>query len=170
MLLERDELALAVAGALLERSARVAVAETTAGGLISARLLSVAGASSWFERGAVAYSGSAKLQATGIDAETLKTHGAVSREAVSAMAEGLRANSGADFALAESGIAGPQTGRRSAKPAGSVVIAVATPGGTVVEEHNFPGSRVEVMEQISARALSVLAEAIRASIIPNPAN
>jgi nicotinamide-nucleotide amidase len=160
MLAEHDELAQRIAGSLLARGARVAVAETTAGGLISARLLSVPGASSWFERGVVCYSGDAKQQATGVGADLLREHGAVSAETVTAMAEGLRSAAGVEFALAESGIAGPQNGRRSSKPAGSVVIAVAGPAGTETLDALLPGTRVEVMARIADRALAMLADAI----------
>ena len=100
--LEHDELASAIGQALIANGAKVAVAESTAGGLISARLLSVAGASSWFERGMIVYSGTARRDLLGIDLDFLRTHGSVSREAVADMAEKLRATSGVDFALAES--------------------------------------------------------------------
>jgi PncC family amidohydrolase len=160
MLSGDDPLAHRIAAALTARGAKVAVAETTAGGLVSARLLSVAGASSWFERGVVCYSGAAKQEATGIAPETLKTHGAVSIPAVAAMAEGLREQAGVDFALAESGIAGPLNGRRSSKPVGSVVIAIAGPTGTATHDLVLPGTRVEVMQQIAERALSLLADSL----------
>jgi PncC family amidohydrolase len=160
VLLEDDTLAHAIGEALIARGARVAVAETTAGGLISARLLSVAGASAWFDRGVVCYGGRSKQETTGVDVELLHTHGAVSVEGVAAMAEGLRALAGVDYAIAESGIAGPLGSRRSPKPVGSVVIAVATADGTRTEEHVFPGTRVQVMEQIAARALELLQESL----------
>jgi PncC family amidohydrolase len=157
---EDDTRASSIAAALLARGARLAVAETTAGGLISARLVSVAGASAWFDRGVVCYSARAKLEATGVAPETLKEHGAVSVAAVSAMATGLRALAGVDFALAESGIAGPLASRRSPKPVGSVAIAVAGPRGVVVVETVLPGSRAEVMERVAERSLEVLLRAI----------
>ncbi len=156
MLLEDDALARAIGVALIARGATVAVAETTAGGLIAARLLSVAGASAWFERGVVCYSAKAKRDLTGVDPEFLKAHGAVSRESVLALAEGLRRIAHVEYAVAESGIAGPPGVRRSPKPVGSVVIAVVTPEGSFVEEHVFPGSRVQVMEAIAERALAML--------------
>jgi PncC family amidohydrolase len=156
MLRERDDLPHRIADALIARGARVAVAETTAGGLISARLLSVAGASAWFERGVVCYSGAAKQQSTGVDPAVLREHGAVSIPAVSAMAAGLRAKAGVEFALAESGIAGPLGGRRSPKPVGSVVIAVAGPAGVEAADFVLPGTRVQVMDQIADRALAML--------------
>jgi len=161
-LLEDDELAARIGEALIARDAKVAVAESTAGGLISARLLSVAGASRWFERGVVAYSGGPKRDYLGIDIEVIRQHGAVSVEAVAASAEGFRNTTGVDFTIAESGIAGPQGSRRSPKPVGFVVIAVAGPDGTVVREHQFPGTRVQVMEQIAQQSLEMLAELLGA--------
>lgn len=160
MLLEDDVLASGVGEALMARGERVALSETTAGGLICARMLSVPGASRWFERGIVPYTGVAKFTQLGIDPEIAKTHGAVSEEWVRATAETLRAASGAAWTIAESGIAGPQGSRRSPKPVGTVVIAVAGPRGTRVEEHAFPGSRVQVMEQISTKVLTMLGEEI----------
>ena len=163
MLLEDDWTARDIGNALIARGAHVAVAETTAGGLIAARLLSVAGASAWFERGVVCYSREAKAQLTGVSFDLLRTHGAVSREAVLAMAEGLRVVAGVEYAVAESGIAGPSDGRKSPKPVGSAVIAVASPGPTRVEEHLFEGTRVEVMEAIAQRALGILLQVLAAA-------
>ncbi|HJP40996.1 MAG TPA: CinA family protein [Dehalococcoidia bacterium] len=158
-----DTVASRVGEALLSREARLAVVESTAGGLISARLLSVAGASRWFDRGAVAYGGRSKQDMTGIDVAILREHGAVSLEAVAALAEGIRGASGVNFALAESGMAGPQGSRRSAKPVGAVVIAVSGPGGTDVKEYSFDGSRVEIMTQIADQALTCLGDYLERS-------
>jgi nicotinamide-nucleotide amidase len=155
-----DSLAAAAGAALLRRGATLAVVEATAGGLLCARLVSVPGASAWFERGVVAYSAKAKRELTGIAAGLLRSEGAVSQAAVGAMAEGLRRRVGVDFALAESGIAGPQTGRRSGKPVGSAVMAVAGPARTVTEERIYAGSRVEVMEKIAERCLELLIEEV----------
>jgi len=157
---EHDPLGSVIGDALVAKGLRVAVAESTAGGLISLRLLSVPGASRWFERGVVAYSGQAKMDMLGIDRDVLREHGAVSGPAVAAMAEGLRRLAGVDFVVAESGVAGPQGSRRSPKPVGSVVIAVVGPGGTTIEECQFGGTRAQVMEQIAQRSLEMLREAL----------
>jgi PncC family amidohydrolase len=154
---ENDELAQRIGEALLNRAARVSVVETTAGGLISARLLSVAGASRWYDRGVIAYTGTSKQDLSGVSVELLREQGSVSPAAVEAMASGFREKSGADYCVAESGMAGPQTGRRSAKPAGTSVIAVASPERVVSGEWLFEGSRVEVMRQIAQAALEMLA-------------
>lgn len=158
-LAEADALATAIGRALLERDARVAVVETTAGGLIAARLLSVPGASAWFDRGLVAYSRAAKEQA-GADMAVLAEHGAVSSPAVTSMADGLRTLAQVDYAIAESGIAGPQGSRRSPKPVGAVSIAVATPFSTISRDLELPGTRVQVMARIAQAALELLLEQI----------
>jgi PncC family amidohydrolase len=153
---EHDALAAAVGEALVEHEAHVAVVETTAGGLIAVRMLSVPGASRWFERGVVAYTRAAKAEVSERAEAVMAEHGAVSPEAVRELAERFRERTGATYTVAESGIAGPQDGRRSSKPVGSAAIAVATPNGTAVEERVFPGTRVEVMTQIAQHALEML--------------
>lgn len=156
-----DELVERIAGHLVDRGWRIAVAETTAGGLISARLLATPGASKWFDRGVVAYSGAAKRDSLGVDAAVLKEFGSVSVEAARAMATALRRLAGADVAVAETGIAGPITGR-SPKPVGSVAFAVVTPAGEFAEEISLPGDRRAVMEGIVEAVLARLAIALEA--------
>jgi nicotinamide mononucleotide (NMN) deamidase PncC len=78
------------------------------------------------------------------------------------MASKFRERTGAAYAVAESGMAGPQAGRRSAKPAGTSVIAVATPDGVAGKEFLFEGSRLEVMEKIANAALEMLRDALPA--------
>ena len=158
---ENDPLAARVGELLLAQEARVALAESTAGGLISARLLSVPGASKWFERGVVAYSMASKQDALGVDIEILREHGAVSTQAVEAIASALRRRSGVDYTLAESGMAGPIRGR-SPKPVGAVAFALAGPDGVGSEDAQFQGSRVAIMDQIAERALEMLVEALSA--------
>ncbi len=160
--LEHDELAEQVGELLMARQEKVAVSETTAGGLTSVRMLSVPGASRWFESGLVPYSSPTKWESLGVDQEIAREHGAVSPQWTTATAEGMRRQTGAAWAVAESGIAGPQGSRRSPKPVGSVAIAVVGPSGARAEEHVFPGSRAEVMVQISQRALELLRDALRA--------
>ena len=158
--LDDDPLTFAIGEALVARGEKVAVSETTAGGLISCRMLSVAGASRWFESGLVPYSSPTKWEVLGMDREIAREHGAVSPVWVSATAEAMRRATGAAWAIAESGIAGPAGSRRSPKPVGSVAIAVSGPAGTVAEEHVFPGSRAAVMRQIAERALAMLQEQV----------
>ncbi len=166
MLAENDELCAAIGEALVARGEKVAVSETTAGGLISARMLSVPGASRWFDGGVVPYSGAHRWEQLGVDREIAREHGAVSEPWVRATAEGLARAMGTAWAVAESGIAGPQGSRRSPKPVGSVVIAVVGPNGTVSEEVVLPGTRVQVMEAITNRCLRLLFERIEAAPAP----
>ena len=161
--LEDDVLSRQVGELLVARGEKVAVSETTAGGLISARILSVGGASGWFESGLVPYSSPTKWEVLGIDREIAREHGAVSGPWVSATAEAMRRATGAAWAVAESGIAGPQGSRRSPKPVGSVAIAVAGPNGTVARELELPGSRVQVMKQISEQVLTLLRDQLVAA-------
>ena len=156
---ENDPLATRVGELLLAREARVAVAESTAGGLISARLISVSGASKWFERGLVAYTMSSKPDTLGVSIDFLREHGTVSPVAVAAIAESVRERAGVEYVVAESGMAGPIRGR-SPKPIGGVSFALASPDGTVSEEVHFEGSRVAIMEQIAEHALEMLVEAL----------
>jgi len=161
--LEDDVLARELGELLMARGEKVAVSETTAGGLISARMLSVAGASRWFDGGIVPYAGAQRWEQMGLDREIAREHGAVSPQWVAATAEGLKRALGPAWTVAESGIAGPQGSRRSPKPVGSVAMAVSGPNGTVTEEHVFPGSRAEVMVQISTRLLELLTEQVKAA-------
>ena len=156
---EHDVLAARVGELLLARGARVAVAESTAGGLISARLVSVAGASKWFDRGLVAYTMGAKPEVLGVSVDFLREHGAVSAAAVVAIAGAVRERAGVDYAIAESGVAGPVPGR-SSRPVGGVAFALAGPEGVASEEARFEGSRVAIMEQIAEHALGMLAAAL----------
>lgn len=161
--LENDELAAELGELLVARGEKVGVSETTAGGLISARMLSVPGASRWYDGGLVPYAGAHRWEQLGLDREIAREHGAVSPQWVAATAEALKRAMGPAWAVAESGIAGPLGSRRSPKPVGSVAIACTGPGGTVTEEQVFPGSRAEVMSQISQRVLELLLEQVKAA-------
>lgn len=160
MLLEDDPLATAIGEALVARGQKLALSQTTSGGLVSARLLSVPGASRWFEAAIVPYSRPSKIAALGLDVEIARKYGGVSPEWVLATAEGVRRMTGADWALAESGIAGPQGSRHSPKPVGLVAIAVVGPSFSRAEELLLPGTRVEVMEQITEKCLEFLQTAL----------
>lgn len=139
-----ESLALAVGEALAARHLRIATAESCTGGWIAKALTDIAGSSAWFERGWVTYSNAAKEQDLDVPAALLAAHGAVSGEVVTAMARGALQRSGADFAVAVSGVAGP-TGGTAAKPVGTVWTAWAwqTDAGceSRAERCQFPGDR-----------------------------
>jgi len=138
----------------------LAVAETTTGGLISAKIVGVPGSSAYFERGVVAYSKESKVEMLGITEDQLSEFGAVSEETAVALAEGVRKLGGTTLGIAETGIAGPILGR-SPKPLGSTYIAIATPDGTRCEEHVFSGNRDTIRQQIACRALELVLETIQ---------
>jgi nicotinamide-nucleotide amidase len=160
---ETDELMEQVVVRLLRRVGRtVATAESCTGGLVANRLTNVAGASEVFGWGLVTYANEAKERLLGVSASDLAGHGAVSEPVVRAMAEGALRASGADYALAVTGVAGPGGGTAE-KPVGTVWIALAARGRvagepvttTVVREH-FPFEREMFKSMTSQTALDML--------------
>ena len=106
---------------------RVAVAESCTGGLVSAALTEVAGSSDVFEAGFATYANESKVSLLGVSRDVLETFGAVSVAVAWAMAQGVLARTGADTAVAITGIAGPEGGTER-KPVGTVVFARARRG------------------------------------------
>ena len=106
----------------------VALAESCTGGLVAAALTEVPGSSAVFDRSFVTYSNAAKREMLGVPSEIIETFGAVSIACVWAMAKGALERSGADVAVAISGVAGPDGGTEM-KPVGTVVFAKARRDG-----------------------------------------
>jgi competence/damage-inducible protein CinA-like protein len=148
-------LAEVVGDMLLKRRMKLAVAESCTGGLVCSLITDVSGASTWFERGVVAYSNRAKEEILGVAAEILRINGAVSEEAARAMAEGVRRTSGAHIGVGLSGIAGPGGGM-PAKPVGTLFIAVATPEGTAAHHLSIPRDRQWFKQMAAATALDLV--------------
>ena len=144
---------------LLTRSWKIAVAESTAGGLISAALLTVPGASRYYERGVIAYSRAAKLETLGMPPELYTERGSTHQAAVRAMAEGVRRISGAQVGVAESGVAGPGVGR-SGLPIGTVWAAIVTPERGIERELHLPGERAQIMSGIVEAVFGMLEEVL----------
>ena len=154
-----EALALKLGHALHVRGWRVAVAESCTGGWIAKALTDVAGSSQWFEGGVVAYSNKAKTDLLGVASSVLTAHGAVSEEAVCAMADGARTRFSAELAVAVSGIAGPGGGTPE-KPVGTVHFAWAAPTGLTAARRIFAGTREIVRRQTVALALERLIELV----------
>lgn len=129
--LEDEDLEAVIVRELTARKQTLALAESCTGGWIAHRITNVPGASAVLIAGLVTYANAAKEIFAGVRLETLATHGAVSEAVAREMAEGARAATGADFALAVTGIAGPGGGTLE-KPVGTVFMAVSSPAGTVV--------------------------------------
>jgi nicotinamide-nucleotide amidase len=146
----------AIVGELARRGQTLAVAESVTGGAIADAIVSVPGASQVFLAGIVAYANAVKTSALGVSAETLASYGAVSEETAIAMARGAKRAFGTGFALATTGIAGPDGGSAE-KPVGLVWFALADPTGAV-ETHRltFPGQRSDIRDRATMTAQSIL--------------
>ena len=144
---------------LTESGRTLAVAESCTGGTIAARFTAMPGASAYFLCGVVSYSNESKIKVLGVDPGTLERHGAVSEATAREMAEGARRMSGADFAVATTGIAGP-TGGTDEKPVGTVWMAVATPRGTVAVCRQCGTDRGQIIDRASSQAIALLREEI----------
>lgn len=143
----------AVVSHLAAQGLKAAAAESCTGGLIAKRITDVPGSSRVFEFGWVTYADRAKTKMLGVPAEMLERHGAVSQPVVTAMAEGALARSGADAAVAVSGVAGPGGGTPE-KPVGTVWLAWAFRNGeTVTEMMFYPRDRESFRQMVSQKAL-----------------
>jgi nicotinamide-nucleotide amidase len=145
---------------LVMRQKTVAVAESCTGGLLAERLTRISGSSNYFLGGIVCYSNDLKTRLAGVPADMLETHGAVSKPVAQAMAEGVRARSGASVGIGITGIAGPNGGTGE-KPVGLVFISLADEKGTQVREFHFPGSRDRVRHWATQMALEMMRRRIR---------
>jgi len=138
----------------------VAVAESCTAGLLGALLTEGPGASRFFLGGAIVYANAEKERALGVPAEVLREHGAVSEACVIAMAEGIRAATGAELGVAISGVAGPDGGTAD-KPVGTVWLALAQVGrAPTTFTFRWPGARDQVRTLAAWWALALLRDAV----------
>jgi nicotinamide-nucleotide amidase len=152
---EDDEIEEWVVRNLSERQKTLALAESCTGGRLASRLTDVPGASAVLLAGFVTYSNEAKHKFLGVRPETLAEHGAVSELVACQMAEGALRETGADFALAITGIAGPGGGTPE-KPVGTVFVAFARAGETVVERNFNPFDRETFKDVTAQQAMDLL--------------
>jgi nicotinamide-nucleotide amidase len=137
----------------------VCTAESCTGGSIAARLTSIPGSSAYVLGGVVAYANEVKEQLLGVRKADLLLHGAVSEPVVRQMAEGARKRFKTDWALASSGIAGPDGGS-DAKPVGTVWLALAGPKGTWAQKFSMGMNRARTVEKSVLAALDALRKAL----------
>lgn len=156
-----QDLAAALGHRLLSAGYRLVTAESCTAGWLAKAVTDVAGSSQWFECGYVTYSNTAKARDLGVRPDTLATHGAVSAATVLEMARGALERSGADVAVATSGIAGPDGGSPG-KPVGTVWFALAHAPGLKVPAaarlQQFTGDREAVRREAVGFALQWLLE------------
>lgn len=132
----------------------VSTAESCTGGMISEKIAGIAGASVYFTGGIVAYSNDIKINHLNVKKEDIEKYGAVSKQVVIQMAEGIRNLFNTDVGIATSGIAGP-TGGSAEKPVGTVWIALALPHMTLAKIFNFGEDRGRVVLRAANTALNM---------------
>ena len=156
---------------LLQHHWKVSTAESCTGGWISHCITAVAGSSDWFEMGFVTYSNAAKQRLLNVPDTYFEPQapGAVSEETVLAMAAGALHTSGAQFAIATSGIAGPGGGSAD-KPVGTVWVGwvwqlPGAPLRSLARAHGFAGDREAVRRQTVQTALEGLLEVLQKTAV-----
>ncbi len=154
--LTSQPMATVVGNLLIQKQATLAVAESCTGGLIANWLTDRPGSSAYFLMSAVTYTNAAKQKILGVPPQTLERWGAVHEETAKAMALGAKDVSGADYAIATTGIAGPDGGSPE-KPVGTICIALAGPQGAKSKRYFFPFGIRQLNKKIFAtQALNLL--------------
>lgn len=141
----------------------IGVAESLTGGLVAASIVDVAGASAVFRGGVVAYATPLKASLLGVDAELLEAQGPVHPEVARQMAEGVRGAVAIDgvrahVGLSTTGIAGPDS--PDGQPVGTVHVGIVTPLGSRVVSLQLPGTRSQVRQEATRRAIRAALEAL----------
>ena len=144
---------------LKEQKMTVTTVESCTGGMLSARLTDVAGASLVFKSGFVTYSNKAKRKFIGVKKMTLKKHTAVSEQTAYEMARGGAVLTGADTCVSVTGYAGPDSGEEE-QPVGLVYIGCSVKGKVEVEKFYFKGDRKAIREQAVVSAVTLLRSCI----------
>lgn len=157
---EQREIAQAIGRLLSERRQTVAIAESSTGGLVSAALLSVPGASAYFLGGGVLYTLASRQRMAGVAEEQLANYRGPTPEGVAALAEAMRLRMGATWALAESGVAGPGPSRYG-QPIGYTALAVAGPVRRSQAIETGQADREANMVQFTTASLRLFLDVLR---------
>lgn len=152
---ENEDLEKVVARVLLDNNLTISIAESCTGGLICSKLVSVSGISKAFNRGVVSYSNDSKIEDLGVNKDTIKNFGAVSKETAIEMAEGIQKLAGSDIGVSITGIAGPGGGTAK-KPVGLMYIALAYKGNTVSKKLNLSGDRERIINVASLHVFDLI--------------
>lgn len=152
--LDEDKLEKTVLDLLLARGETLATAESLTGGLLSSRLVGMPGYSSVLKGGVVSYSADLKMSLLGVSEEVVSVNGVVSPECATAMAVGARERCESTYALALTGVAGPEP--MEGHPAGTVFLALAHPSGCETRELKLPGDRERIRDYSCVAALDLL--------------
>ena len=158
-----DDLPAMLVEALAAKKLRIATAESCTGGMISAAITSVSGASGVFDCGVCSYANFIKSKVVGVRDDTLATYGAVSEKTAAEMARGVRILAGADIGISTTGIAGP-LGGTPYKPVGLVYVGVSTAVGLRTEKlllGENSADRQRIRELASAAAMYFALKAIQ---------
>lgn len=140
---------------LVERNQTICTAESCTGGNVAHLLTTVPGSSRYYRGSVVAYDNKVKEDVLKVPAEIINKYGAVSEKVARLMSEGARRLMKADYALATTGIAGPDGGTDS-KPVGTIWIAVSSAKGTIAENRVFGNERIVNIDRFSIAALGLL--------------
>jgi len=140
---------------LMANGLKISVAESCTGGSLSHAITSIPGASSYFDCGYITYSNKSKVDMLGVEAQTIRTCGAVSEEVALEMVIGVSNRSHSDVALSITGVAGP-TGGTTEKPIGTVCFGFFCDGKTSTTTKLFYGDRANIMSQSVSYALKQL--------------
>lgn len=151
-------------GGLMRRRKRtLATAESCTGGLVADRITNVTGSSEYFRGGIVAYANEAKVALLGVSWNTLRTHGAVSREVVMEMARGARVALDVDIAVSVSGVAGPGGGLPG-KPVGTTWVGLSTEDGDWARKFIWEGDRLQNKALSAEAALQLVLDYLEGNL------
>jgi nicotinamide-nucleotide amidase len=156
---ENEDLEMVLAKMLLDENATLATAESCTGGYLAHLITARPGSSAYYLGSVISYSNQSKMDLLGVKKETLEKHGAVSEETIIEMAEGARKALKSTYALATSGIAGPDGGTPE-KPVGTIWLSCAGPKGTVARKILTTKTRIVNIEYGSKAALNLLRKMI----------
>lgn len=144
---------------LTTKGMTLSTAESCTGGFIAHKITTVPGSSKYFKGSVVSYSNEVKVNVLNVLSDDIQLYGAVSRQVVEQMADNVRRLLKTDYALATSGIAGPDGGTAE-KPVGLVWISVSSPKGVVSREFKFGNVRIQNIERTAQTAMLMLKEVI----------